>query len=106
MPSIADILIEGRDVDKAKLRGYLAAREIVSAKDPAFGAVGDGIHLARPPAATKMTNTFARMWQLLRSNFISKRRRSPLRTERRVGQAAASSSLRRFRDTFGFLMVT
>ena len=43
MPSIADILIQGQNVDKAKLRGYLAAHEIISAKDPAFGAIGDGI---------------------------------------------------------------
>jgi Pectate lyase superfamily protein len=42
MSSIADVLIEGRNVDKSRLRAYLAAREIVSAKDPAFGAVGDG----------------------------------------------------------------
>jgi len=42
MSSIANILVDGRDVDKAKLRTYLAACEIVSVKDPAFGALGDG----------------------------------------------------------------
>jgi len=42
MSSIANILVDGRNVDKAQLRAYLAAREIVSVKDPAFGALGDG----------------------------------------------------------------
>lgn len=41
MTQIGGILLDGQNVDKAALRQYLAAREIVSVKDPAFGAVGD-----------------------------------------------------------------
>lgn len=43
MSLISRILVDGRNVDKAALRAYLGAREIVSVKDPAFGAVGDGV---------------------------------------------------------------
>jgi hypothetical protein len=43
LTSIGNILVDGQGVDKAMLRSYLAAREIVSVKDPAFGAAGDGV---------------------------------------------------------------
>jgi hypothetical protein len=42
MTLIAAILRDEANVSKSDLRAYLAARESISVKDPAFGAVGDG----------------------------------------------------------------
>lgn len=43
MAMIDDILITDQHVDMAALRGYLAAREVVSVTDPEFGALGNGV---------------------------------------------------------------